>query len=64
LWTHAVVDFERTALDDDPHAKAVGDTDAGRVRTGIARVPTSAYMESVTSAGVRLSVAVPPGANK
>jgi len=35
VGTHTVVNFEGTTLDHDPHAKAVGDTDAGRVGTGI-----------------------------
>ena len=33
--TDAVVDFEGATLDDDPHAEAVGDTDAGKVRAGV-----------------------------
>ena len=33
--TDAVVDFEGATLDDDSHAEAVGDTDAGRVGAGV-----------------------------
>jgi hypothetical protein len=33
--TDAVVNFEGATLDDDPHAEAVGDTDAGNIQAGV-----------------------------
>jgi hypothetical protein len=35
VGTDPVVNFEGTTLDDDSHAEAVGDTDAGNVRAGV-----------------------------
>ena len=50
VLAYAVVDFERAALDDDPDAEAVTDTDAPEVGTGVGLFDCG--IESASSSGV------------